>query len=391
MENNKQSIYELLNTFRENSTDFTDNFCIVNGEPLPLQNVESMGFNEFAIRSKINMPRKLYKYFPNTSTYITDPETHRRKKINYSHRALQSNEVYLNSPANFDDVYDSNIFVDWEKYLLARLNYYISFCDIDIAGNSDLSHILYVMATEMFNAVQNEQNIVNAFKRSPIDEGAKLAIENFALSVFAEVTNGSLWQEAIVRTIRNEYQKLCGLTQETFRISCFATTPFSQLMWGGSYADCHRGFCIEYDVLPDDSKYSEIFQNLFPVVYSKTRSEITSELLHWQDANITDSSLWHIYFNGLLRKSFDWAYQNEWRLLQPTKAEIKGFSVPFFPISKVYLGNRMNRRERTKIIKICKEQNIPYVGVRRTDDRFEMCECPIKCEVCPQYTSTAKL
>jgi hypothetical protein len=304
---------------------------------------------------------------------------------------LQSNEVYLNSPANFDDVYDSNIFVDWEKYLLARLNYYISFCDIDIAGNSDLSHILYVMATEMFNAVQNEQNIVSAFKRSPIDKGAKLAIENFALSVFAEVTNGSLWQEAIVRTIRNEYQKLCGLTQETFRISCFATTPFSQLMWGGSYADCHRGFCIEYDVLPDDSKYSEIYQNLFPVVYSKTRSEITSELLHWQDANITDSSLWHIYFNGLLRKSFDWAYQNEWRLLQPTKAEIKGFSVPFFPISKVYLGNRMNRRERTKIIKICKEQNIPYVGVRRTDDRFEMSECPIKCEDCPQYTSTAKL
>ena len=56
-------------------------------------------------------------------------------------------------------VYDSNIFVDWVKYLLARLNYYISFCDIDIAGNSDLSHILYVMATEMFNAVQNEQNI----------------------------------------------------------------------------------------------------------------------------------------------------------------------------------------------------------------------------------------
>ena len=390
MENNKQSIYELLNTFRQNSTDFTDNFCIVNGEPLPLQNVESMGFNEFAIRSKINMPRKLYKYFPNTITYITDPETHRRKKINYSHRALQSNEVYLNSPANFDDVYDSNIFVDWEKYLFARLNYYISFCDIDIAGNSDLSHILYVMATEMFNAVQNEQNIVNAFKRSPIDEGAKLAIENFALSVFAEVTNGSLWQEAIVRTIRNEYQKLCGLTQETFRISCFATTPFSQLMWGGSYADCHRGFCIEYDVLPNDSKYSEIYQNLFPVVYSKTRSEITSELLHWQDANITDSSLWHIYFNGLLRKSFDWAYQNEWRLLQPTKAEIKGFSVPFFPISKVYLGNRMNRRERTKIIKICKEQNIPYVGVRRTDDRFEMCECPIKCESCPQYTGAYK-
>ena len=181
MENNKQSIYELLNTFRQNSTEFTDNFCIVNGEPLPLQNVESMGFNEFAIRSKINMPRKLYKYFPNMSTYITDPETHRRKKINYSHRALQSNEVYLNSPANFDDVYDSNIFVDWEKYLLARLNYYISFCDIDIAGNSDLSHILYVMATEMFNAVQNEQNIVNAFKRSPIDEGAKLAIEKLLL------------------------------------------------------------------------------------------------------------------------------------------------------------------------------------------------------------------
>lgn len=386
-----QSIYELLNYFRQNNADFTNNFCIVNGEPIPIQSIETMGIDEFAKRSKTYMPKKLYKYFPNKSQFVTDPETHKRKRVNYSHKALQSNEVYLNSPSNFDDVYDSNIFVDWEKYLLARLCYYGSLCGIESVDNNDISNMLYVLATEMFNALQNEKDIVKAFKCHYASEGAKLAVENFALSVLTETTNGVVWQDAIVRTIRNEYQRLCGLTQETFRISCFATTPFSQLMWGGSYADCHRGFCIEYDVLPEAPQYAEIYQNIFPVVYSKTRSEITNELLHWQDANITDRSLWHIYFNGLLRKSFDWAYQNEWRLLQPTKAEIKGFSVPFFPISKVYLGNRMSRKERAKIIKICKEQNIPYVGVRRADDRFEMCECPIKCEDCPQYTGSAKL
>ena len=33
----------------------------------------------------------------------------------------------------------------------------------------------------------------------------------------------------------------------------------------------------------------------------------------------SEELLWNIYFYGALRKSVDWAFQNEWRLLLPLK------------------------------------------------------------------------
>lgn len=61
-------------------------------------------------------------------------------------------------------------------------------------------------------------------------------------------------------------------------------------------------------------------------------------------------------------------------------------NVPFFPITKVFLGNRMPQSSRKEIIKICHEKSIPHIGVTRKTDVFEMQECEIQCENCPQYT-----
>ena len=41
--------------------------------------------------------------------------------------------------------------------------------------------------------------------------------------------------------------------------------------------------------------------------------------------------------------------------------------------------------KRKELIDICKEKNIPYVGVKKNKDFFEMQECEIKCETCPTY------
>ena len=170
-----------------------------------------------------------------------------------------------------------------------------------------------------------------------------------------------------------------------FRVSCFATTPFSQLMWGGAYADCHRGFCIEYTVDPNNLQYKDVYYNLFPVVYCKTRKKVTENMMCVQDAILSKEGLWDIYFHGALRKSFDWAYQNEWRLLLPGNHKDAGFTKEFFPITKVYLGNRMPSEKRKEVIEICHEKNIPYIGVTRAGNRFEMQECNTLCENCPQY------
>ena len=54
-------------------------------------------------------------------------------------------------------------------------------------------------------------------------------------------------------------------------------------MWVGSYADCHRGFCVEYTVLPEDDNYKGIYQNLFPMIYCKTRPNMAEKLVKLQD------------------------------------------------------------------------------------------------------------
>ena len=61
-----------------------------------------------------------------------------------------------------------------------------------------------------------------------------------------------------------------------------------------------------------------------------------------------------------------------------------------FLISKVYLGNRMVPEERGKIIDICHSKNIPYIGVKRSPSVFEMQDCEIRCEDCPQYVNSKK-
>lgn len=122
------------------------------------------------------------------------------------------------------------------------------------------------------------------------------------------------------------------------------------------------------------------------MIYSKIRANLTSLIAIQEDTEITYEYVWNLYFNGALRKSIDWAYQNEWRLLLPIKSNNpEDLNVKFFPITKVYLGNRMNSIERKKIIEICKEKQIPYVGVKRSQNYFEMQDCEIKCEDCYQY------
>ena len=93
---------------------------------------------------------------------------------------------------------------------------------------------------------------------------------------------------------------------------------------------------------------------------------------------VSDEVLWPIYKYGLLAKSLDWSYQNEWRLLSLDKmlADKSDYNCSFMPISKVYLGAKMkDDEERRKIAKICDEKGIPVTCVMPKQDEFIMQDC----------------
>jgi hypothetical protein len=110
----------------------------------------------------------------------------------------------------------------------------------------------------------------------------------------------------------------------------------------------------------------------------------TNLSLSWKaTGTLSTDALWDFYKYGLLCKSIDWKYQNEWRLVScDNLLTDSSYNCRFFKIKKVYLGNRMPPEDRIKIIQICKDRGIPYAGVTIASDRFMMNDCAILCEDC---------
>lgn len=120
-------INELFLSARQMAPQFALSYCIVNGAIMDLNEIQNMGCQEFGIRFKLNMPLKLYKYFPNVIKKEDDG-----KEVNYSIQALTNNTVFMQAPCEFDDVYDSDITINYYEYERLRLIEYCNRCQIEI-------------------------------------------------------------------------------------------------------------------------------------------------------------------------------------------------------------------------------------------------------------------
>lgn len=371
---------EMIINFEQMVPQVAKSCCLVNGAFMRLNEIEEMGYDEFSMRSKINMPLRLYKYFPNI------PKEVGGKIINYSVQALKNNTVFVQAPSEFDDVYDSDISLDYSTYERLRLMEYCKRCQIEVKEMLSTQEMGDLLVQALLKCFYETGKFEPAFKKYPETEIEKKSNKLFCLELAIELNKQNDLAYAVKKAIQSDFEWYSKQLKNTFRTSCFATTPYSQLMWGGAYADCHRGFCVEYTVLPNEERYKEVYYHLFPMIYCKVRPDMTERLTKLQDEDVTKEVLWEIYFHGALRKSIDWAYQNEWRLLMPMRREnITDYNVDFFPITKVFLGNRMSRENRREIIEICNNRNIPYVGVMRNPNIFEMQDCIVKCEDCLRY------
>ena len=361
-------IEQWIRDSQENVSKFLSDYCIVNGEFLKLSDIEKWGYHDFIKFVQSRIPKKLYKYFPN----IADDNN-----VNYSLEAIVENTVHLSFPRVFDDIYDSDISMSFELFQQLRLQEYCRRAGI-VNVNDDGSEKSTVELTSLLLQVIEKTEgdavkILNIFHSDLCSEIEKLANELFCRRFYFEIShNKADYSTALYNVLRTEYYKCLESFKNTFKTTCFATTPYSQLMWGGSYGNCHHGLCIEYSVT-DDEDFRGIYENLFPLVYSKVRSNIEKDFINQLDSFPSMDTLKDIYIHGALRKSLDWSFQNEWRLLlMDGMPEMDESKVRFFPISKVYMGYRMASEEREKVIMICRAKGIDYATVKKRSDIFEM-------------------
>jgi len=390
------NINKIFKLITESVPDADMNLCCINNTIQSLADIEKEGYEAYTKNSQYYLPNKLYKYFPNK--WITEQGF--KKPRNYSLEALKNNTVYLQSPEEFDDTYDSNIHIKYKEYEKIRLHIYCQRCGFKISDNETLEEMYYKLSEAFQRAWEASSNdLTSIFMEIPKSEFEKVSNLLFANYVEFErnrilewnsIADISLqeefkWEYCIRYAIHKEYDDYVKYLRNALRISCFTTSPHKQLMWAGHYADFHRGFCVEYKVDRNNAEYENIFKNIFPVIYCKSRPDMTERILNFKDDIYNEEKLWNIYFHGVLRKSIDWIYQNEWRFLQPKDNDPTKYNYKFYPISKVYLGCRMDNRDRKDIIKICDDNKIPYIFVRRAANTFEIEDCDKQCETCSHY------
>ena len=177
-------INALIQTLQSALPQIAESCCIVNGALMNLTEVQNMGYDEFSMRAKMNMPLKLYKYFPNRLTELVDKKTGKpivdettgdKKTVNYSIQALRDNTVFMQSPSLFDDVYDSDISLNYSEYERARLLEYCIRCEIDVKEAMETPELANALMQTIADMINSTGNIDSLFKSAPATKNEDLS------------------------------------------------------------------------------------------------------------------------------------------------------------------------------------------------------------------------
>lgn len=277
----------------------------------------------------------------------------------------------MNDSINFDDCFDCAIDMSYDKFINIRLNKYCEYFGIDTENiNNDSKQLTKRIFDYLYEKISNnrEKDIYNNVK----DEIKKLKVKCFVKKLNLEIYKTDSFGEALNNTLKEEYYEFTQSLKD-FKITCFSTSPYLNRMWS-DYGNKNKGFCIEYEIDINDKKmFDKIYLNLFPVIYSQKRND-SNILCEINDDAPNSDSLWQLYFNGLLRKSFYWIDQCEWRLILLNKMIAKN-PIKFYKISRVYLGNKMDIKDKKIIKKICDDKDIKMTCILRDNESFDLIAC----------------
>ena len=215
---------DVVSFIQSATPELNDSYCFVNAALMRLDQIQNMGYREFWMRSKLNMPKKFYKYFPNKNKE-KDGE-----QINYSHLALENNTVFMQSPSEFDDVYDSDIHIEYGEYEKYRLIEYCHRSQLNIGNEATSQELGDSFLRWIFETYQRTHSFDGFFPQKPESELEELSNQCFCLRLQNELYKGLDWGNALAKVLRAEYEELSSQLKTTFRTSCFTTTPYSQLM-----------------------------------------------------------------------------------------------------------------------------------------------------------------
>ena len=215
---------------------------------------------------------------------------------------------------------------------------------LNLALDNMSEESMYVLSNEDFNI--NEFAIANGITQD-MDE----------ISIFTEVLK-KLYPtykksvEEMEKWFDDIQIKTQEIINEIYLVGCLSSDFKNRLMWS-HYADCHKGFCIEYDFKDVDKMKNG--QHLLPILYEDKRPQFPWGILIKQSESSMKDAQKKVLLS-LLTKDKVWSYEKEWRILmqKQTNSEL---IMPL--ITCVYLGARIDNESKNAIINIANKYNIP--------------------------------
>ena len=135
----------------------------------------------------------------------------------------------------------------------------------------------------------------------------------------------------------DEYYSHCG-------IACFSEDRDNFPMWW-SYADCHSGYCIEYDFVSFKEASPKFMYNMHPVLYlaekfnfDKLLIALTANIEKDEPPIIPAMFVFHNLLGTIKHKS--WSYEKEWRYIKILQQGNTAFPVK---VKAIYLGNKFSK------------------------------------------------
>ena len=370
-------IVDIFNSISDSKNFLNEEVCIFLKSLMQIKDIDSLSFEKFVeIVNEIKSKGRycyLYKYYPN----ISDQKSGR----NYSLEALSNDTIYVQEAFNFDDPYDCDLSINFNNYFKYRLIDIAKRITLTILDGISTENILNLIKDKFLLEYRKTQNFENAFNKENCLEVELLNIKEFSLRLKMNYMHCHHLDTCIRNIILDDFKNELRYYKNLFRISCFTSNPYSIVMWS-QYANNHKGFCVEYKFDLTNEQDRKIISNIFPVIYSFKRKDLSSLIAQAHFKNLNNDELKSLFVNTVLRKSIEWSYQNERRFLffNDYKKKNQDFNIKFVQISHIFFGNRMDEEEKRKIIKIAKKKSISYSTMIRNVNYFKMQECKNPCK-----------
>lgn len=341
-------VYKELTKFLE---DNNDNIVIINNKIFLLNEVMRLSLDDLYKLLSVKPGMKLYKYCPFNK---------------YTKANIINGNIYLNDPLKFDDAFDSLSDVEQYSYVNIRLQFYLQLLEAKYdykASNDELEKLLFIKMGEIadtFDAFAEYLDKINIDIISKLK--LKILYQNAMLTKFTK--KGTIKKSSkysIRKALVAEYDEY-SKSASKFRISCFTTNPLNLKMWS-LYANNNKGVCIEYTVGNEQDKL------ILSVLYSHIRGDFNT-CIAYENINNEDAFM-KTLINSVLRKDISWVEQNEYRYIV-ADGMYKDNLVKFYPITGIYMGNKISKRNYKFIYEICKELNINCYYMQRNLINYEL-------------------